>query len=69
MYTITLGREGPTDSCLCLNEKEFSIESVGCGILEAFWDICKQQMTEAGRENNVQNMLKVVYENHDKFDI
>jgi len=69
MYRITLGKEYPTDSTLYLNEKEFSIESIGWKILEIFWDIRYQCMTEDAGRKDVQGMLKIVYENSDQFNI
>ncbi len=58
-YTISLGYCGPTDACLCLNDKEYLIESPAWILLEYVlyhWS----QHHGASRE-----LLKIIYNEMD----
>lgn len=76
-YEVILGQEGATDCGLCIKKnfdyngsssKEFLIESPGWNILEEFWDIFSQKMTENAKSPDNQELLGVLFTKHRLFN-
>ena len=62
-YTVSLGYEGPTDCCLCINDKAFLIESLEWKIVGLFHSSPNMVNSEFG-----QRILKIMYEDEDNVD-
>ena len=57
-YKVTLGRTCPIDSTLCINDKEYLIETNAWNIISiAFWNVPTKQQD--------QKLLQYIYENFD----
>lgn len=63
MYKIYLGKMCPTDSCICINDKEYSIESDAWNLISIIYDNTDKN-TQLNREH--QNLLEYIYNNFDK---
>ena len=68
-YKISLGREGPTDSCINLNDKEFLIETIGWQILDVLWNDNSLVTQEDIKDSfETQRLLKIIYDNHEQLN-
>ena len=69
IYAISLGREGPTDSCLKLNDKEFLIETVGWQMLDVLWNDASLITQEDIKDSfETQRLLGIIYDNHEQLN-
>lgn len=68
-YEITLGRQGPTDCCLNLNDKVFLIESVGWQMLDILWNDNSLVTREDIKDSfEIQKLLEIIYNNHEQLN-
>lgn len=66
-YKITLGRVHPTDSTMFINDKEFSIDSIGWQLISIFWD-AKNQLDRSNTYIG-QEVLKICYDNYNNTNL
>ncbi len=64
-YTVRLGMCGPTDCTLCINDKEYAVDSFAHKILGCFWDIHTQKMHLHAHKRRSQCILKYIYTDRD----